>query len=102
MGAGSGCDGETAAQPPVAESQPQPSQPGVGADAVEDGAPAAAGTAAEAAEEGRGGSQQGAQQGHPPGRRRFGVLSSRHLSTQLDMREDSMETLLSYLEVGLG
>ena len=36
--------------------------------------------------------------GAEPAARRFGVLAVRRLSAELDMREDSMETVLSYLE----
>jgi hypothetical protein len=66
----------------------------------ETGCSAAASDAAEPEAAGEGQEGGGSGQPAPAPPRRFGVLSSRHLSTQLDMREDSMETLLSYLEVG--
>ena len=48
------------------------------------------------AQEGSDGQRPG--DGVEPAARRFGVLAVRKLAAELDMREDSMETVLSYLE----
>lgn len=95
-------EGEEEAEPP----QPEPTE--AAAVAAADGAAQAdalpedavdCSVAASVAAQGGEEAQQEQQKEQQQPQRRFGVLSSRKLSTQLDMREDSMETVLSYLEV---
>lgn len=68
-------------------------------DSLSEAAHEEAGAGAGAASAGSDGEAGGAAEAAPqPQRRRFGVLAVKKLADELDMREEGMETVLSYLE----
>ena len=109
-----GQQGEAAASQQQQQQQQQQQHRSTDGDAAAEGpaAPAAAGqqdgvcagtqqhssdsTGASAGQEGEDGTDAAAAAAAVP--RRFGVLAVRQLAAELDMREDSMEAVLSYLE----